>query len=138
LTLDDLQRFSCLMSELPADYLYTKDHEWIQLHDDGTATIGITDYAQESLGDITFVEFPELGATLEIGDTFGVVESVKAASDLYMPLGGEVTEINEEVDSAPELVNQQAFTQGWLLKIRLTDDSQVADLMKPAAYAELI
>ncbi|MEZ7842626.1 MAG: glycine cleavage system protein GcvH [Opitutales bacterium] len=126
------------MSELPADYLYTKDHEWIQLHDDGTATIGITDYAQESLGDITFVEFPELGATLEIGDTFGVVESVKAASDLYMPLGGEVTEINEEVDSAPELVNQQAFTQGWLLKIRLTDDSQVADLMKPAAYAELI
>ncbi|MBT4757808.1 MAG: glycine cleavage system protein GcvH [Opitutae bacterium] len=126
------------MSELPADYLYTKDHEWIQLHDDGTATIGITDYAQESLGDITFVEFPELGATLEIGETFGVVESVKAASDLYMPLGGEVTEINEEVDSAPELVNQQAFTQGWLLKIRLTDDSQVADLMKPAAYAELI
>jgi glycine cleavage system H protein len=126
------------MSELPADYLYTKDHEWIQLHDDGTATIGITDYAQESLGDITFVEFPELGATLEIGETFGVVESVKAASDLYMPLGGEVTEINEEVDSAPELVNQQAFTQGWLLKIRLNDDSQVADLMKPAAYAELI
>jgi glycine cleavage system H protein len=126
------------MTELPADYLYTKDHEWIQLHDDGTATIGITDYAQESLGDITFVEFPELGATLEIGDTFGVVESVKAASDLYMPLGGEVIEINEEVDSAPELVNQQAFTQGWLLKIRLTDDSQVADLMKPAAYAELI
>ena len=126
------------MTELPAGYLYTKDHEWIQLHDDGTATIGITDYAQESLGDITFVEFPELGATLEIGETFGVVESVKAASDLYMPLGGEVTEINEEVDSAPELVNQQAFTQGWLLKIRLTDDSQVADLMKPAAYAELI
>ena len=126
------------MSELPADYLYTKDHEWIQLHDDGTATIGITDYAQESLGDITFVEFPELGATLEIGDTFGVVESVKAASDLYMPLGGEVTEINGEVDSAPELVNQQAFTQGWLLKIRLTDDSQVADLMKPEAYAELM
>ena len=126
------------MSELPADYLYTKDHEWIQLHDDGTATIGITDYAQESLGDITFVEFPELGATIEIGETFGVVESVKAASDLYMPLGGVVIEINEEVDSAPELVNQQAFTQGWLLKIRLTDDSQVADLMKPAAYAELI
>jgi glycine cleavage system H protein len=126
------------MTELPADYLYTKDHEWIQLHDDGTATIGITDYAQESLGDITFVEFPELGASLEIGEIFGVVESVKAASDLYMPLGGEVIEINEEVDSAPELVNQQAFTQGWLLKIRLTDDSQVVDLMKPAAYAELI
>ena len=126
------------MSELPADYLYTKDHEWIQLHDDGTATVGITDYAQESLGDITFVEFPEVGATFEMGETFGVVESVKAASDLYMPVSCEIVEVNEEVDAAPELVNQDAFTQGWLLKIRLTDDSQIADLMKPAAYAELI
>tara|TARA_B110000285_G_scaffold199998_1_gene233564 strand:+ start:1846 stop:2226 length:381 start_codon:yes stop_codon:yes gene_type:complete len=126
------------MSELPADYLYTKDHEWIQLHDDGTATIGITDYAQESLGDITFVEFPEVGATFEMGETFGVVESVKAASDLYMPVSCEIVEVNEAVDAAPELVNQDAFTQGWLLKIRLTDDSQIADLMKPAAYAELI
>ncbi|MDC1198228.1 glycine cleavage system protein GcvH [Algibacter sp.] len=126
------------MSELPADYLYTKDHEWIQLHDGGTATIGITDYAQESLGDITFVEFPEVGATFEMGETFGVVESVKAASDLYMPVSCEIVEVNEAVDAAPELVNQDAFTQGWLLKIRLTDDSQIADLMKPAAYAELI
>ena len=126
------------MSELPADLLYTKDHEWIKLHDDGTATIGITDYAQESLGDITFVEFPEVGAALEIGDTFSVVESVKAASDLYMPVSGEIVEINEAVDAAPELVNQEAFTQGWLLKVRLADDSQVADLMKPEAYAELI
>ena len=126
------------MSELPSDLLYTKDHEWIKLHDDGTATIGITDYAQESLGDITFVEFPEVGAALEIGDTFGVVESVKAASDLYMPVSGEIVEINEAVDAAPELVNQEAFTQGWLLKVRLADDSQVADLMKPEAYAELI
>lgn len=126
------------MSEAPSGLLYTKDHEWVQLHDDGTATIGITDYAQESLGDITFVEFPEVGATLEIGETFGVVESVKAASDLYMPVSGEIVEINEEVDAAPELVNQEAFTQGWLLKIRLIDDSQVADLMKPEAYAELM
>ncbi len=126
------------MSELPTDYLYTKDHEWIQLHDGGTATIGITDYAQESLGDITFVEFPEVGATFEMGETFGVVESVKAASDLYMPVSCEIVEVNEAVDAAPELVNQDAFTQGWLLKIRLTDDSQIADLMKPAAYAELI
>lgn len=126
------------MSELPADYLYTKDHEWTQLHDGGTATIGITDYAQQSLGDITFVEFPEVGATFEMGETFGVVESVKAASDLYMPVSCEIVEVNEAVDAAPELVNQDAFTQGWLLKIRLTDDSQIADLMKPAAYAELI
>jgi len=100
------------MSELPTDLLYTKDHEWIKLHDDGTATVGITDYAQESLGDITFVEFPEVGDTLQIGDTFGVVESVKAASDLYMPVSGEIVEINEEVDSAPELVNQEAFVKG--------------------------
>ena len=127
-----------LMSQLPTDLLYTKDHEWIQLHEDGTATVGITDYAQESLGDITFVEFPEVGATLELGETFGVVESVKAASDLYMPVSGEVLEINEEVDAAPELVNQEAFTQGWLLKLRLTDASQVADLMQPDAYSELI
>ena len=126
------------MIDLPTDYLYTKDHEWIQLHDGGTATIGITDYAQESLGDITFVEFPEVGATFEIGQAFGVVESVKAASDLYMPVSCEIVEINEAVDASPELVNQDAFTQGWLLKVRLTDDSQIADLMKPAAYAELI
>ena len=126
------------MSELPADLLYTKDHEWVKMNNDGTATVGITDYAQESLGDITFVEFPEVGATLEVGDTFGVVESVKAASDLYMPLSGEVIEINEAVDDAPELVNQEAFTQGWLLKVRLSDESQVADLMTPAAYSELI
>lgn len=127
-----------LMSQLPTDLLYTKDHEWIQLHDDGTATVGITDYAQESLGDITFVEFPEVGATLEVGEAFGVVESVKAASDLYMPVSGEILEINEGVDAAPELVNQEAFTQGWLLKLRLTDASQVADLMQPDAYSELI
>ncbi len=126
------------MSELPVDLLYTKDHEWVRIHADGTATVGITDYAQESLGDITFVEFPEVGASFEIGDTFGVVESVKAASDLYMPLGGEIVEINEEVDAAPELVNQEAFTQGWLLKLRLSDDSQVADLMTPEAYSELM
>lgn len=126
------------MSEAPSGLLYTKDHEWVQLHDDGTATIGITDYAQESLGDITFVEFPEVGAMLEIGETFGVVESVKAASDLYMPVSGEIVEINEAVDAAPELVNQEAFTKGWLLKIRLSDDSQVADLMTPEAYAELV
>jgi glycine cleavage system H protein len=126
------------MSELPTDLLYTKDHEWIQLHDDGTATVGITDYAQESLGDITFVEFPEVGDTLEVGDTFGVVESVKAASDLYMPVTGEIVEINDAVDSAPELVNQAAFSDGWLLKVRLSDDSQVADLMQPDAYAKLI
>ena len=126
------------MSELPKEFLYTKDHEWLRLQDDGTAVVGITDYAQESLGDITFVEFPEIGSGFEMGDVFGVVESVKAASDLYMPVSGEVVEINDEVDANPALVNQEAFSQGWLLKIRLTDRSQVAGLMKWAAYESLI
>lgn len=126
------------MSDLPADLLYTSDHEWIKVHADGTASVGITAYAQESLGDITFVEFPELGVSYDKGDAFGVVESVKAASDLYMPVSAEIVEINEEVDAAPELVNQDAFGAGWLLKIRLTDESQLADLLKPAAYQELI
>ena len=122
---------------IPENLKYSKDHEWIKL-DGNKGVIGITDYAQESLGDITFVEFPEVGATLEVGEAFGVVESVKAASDLYMPVSGEILEINEGVDAAPELVNQEAFTQGWLLKLRLTDASQVADLMQPDAYSELI
>lgn len=126
------------MTKLPQNLLYTKDHEWIRLQDDGVAFVGITDYAQESLGDITFIEFPEAGATFEIGDVFGVVESVKAASDLYMPVSGEILEVNEAVDDAPELVNKDAFSEGWLLKIRLLDKSQVEGLMKPDEYASII
>jgi glycine cleavage system H protein len=126
------------MSELPKNLLYTKDHEWIRLQDDSTAVVGITDYAQESLGDITFIEFPELGETFEKGDAFGAVESVKAASDLYMPVSGEVIEINEAVNVKPELVNQDAFSSGWLLKIRLSDKSQTESLMKPDDYASII
>lgn len=126
------------MSDLPNDLLYTKDHEWLRIHGDGTATVGITHYAQESLGDITFIEFPTVGDVLESGETFGVVESVKAASDLYMPINAEVIEINEEADSAPELLNQDAFGAGWLLKIKILDDAQLSELLKPEAYNELI
>ena len=126
------------MSQLPEALLYTKDHEWIQLHKDSTATVGITDYAQESLGDITFVEFPMPGESLKRGDTFGVVESVKAASDLYMPLDAEVLEVNDEVDAEPELLNSDPYQKGWLLKIRLTDPSQVVALLKADAYAGII
>ena len=126
------------MSQVPEALLYTKDHEWIQLHQDGTATVGITDYAQESLGDITFVEFPSAGESFKRGDTFGVVESVKAASDLYMPLDAEVLEINDEVDAEPELLNSDPYQKGWLLKIRLTDPSQVVALLKADAYAGII
>lgn len=126
------------MSQVPEALLYTKDHEWIQLHEDGTATVGITDYAQESLGDITFVEFPEVGESFSSGDTFGVVESVKAASDLFMPLDAEVLEINEEVDSEPELLNSDPYQKGWLLKIRLSEVSQAESLLKADAYSGLI
>ncbi len=126
------------MSQIPEALLYTKDHEWIQLHQDGTATVGITDYAQESLGDITFVEFPMAGESFSNGDTFGVVESVKAASDLYMPLDAEVLEVNEEVDAEPELLNSDPYQKGWLLKISLTDASQIEALLKADAYAGII
>lgn len=126
------------MSQVPDALYFTKDHEWVELHEDGTATVGITDYAQESLGDITFVEFPKPGEAFATGDTFGVVESVKAASDLFMPLSGEVLEVNESVDSEPELLNQDPYKAGWLLKIRLEDASQVSSLLKPEAYSELI
>ena len=126
------------MSQVPEALLYTKDHEWIQLHEDSTATVGITDYAQESLGDITFVEFPLAGESLKRGDTFGVVESVKAASDLYMPLDAEVLEVNDDVDSEPELLNSDPYQQGWLLKIRPTDTSQVEALLKADTYGGII
>ena len=126
------------MSQVPEALLYTKDHEWIQLHEDNTATVGITDYAQESLGDITFVEFPSAGESFNRGDTFGVVESVKAASDLYMPLDAEVLEVNDEVDAEPELLNSDPYQKGWLLKIRPIDPSQVVALLKADAYAGII
>ena len=126
------------MSQVPEALFYTKDHEWIQLHQDGTATLGITDYAQESLGDITFVEFPMVGESFNAGDTFGVVESVKAASDLFMPLDAEVIEVNSKVDAEPELLNCDPYQNGWLLKISLTNASQVEALLKADAYAEII
>lgn len=126
------------MSHVPADLLYTKDHEWVKVHDDGTATVGITDYAQESLGDITFVEFPDSGDTYATGDTFGVVESVKAASDLFMPVDAEVIEVNDAVDASPELLNQDPYEGGWLLKIKLQDPSQLEGLLNAEAYQGII
>ncbi|NCG08307.1 MAG: glycine cleavage system protein GcvH [Verrucomicrobia bacterium] len=125
------------MSSVPEDLLYTKDHEWVRLHEDGTATVGITDYAQESLGDITFIEFPDEGASFQSGETFGVVESVKAASDLYMPLAGEVIAINAEADGAPDLLNSDPYAAGWLLKIRLSEATEAEALLKPGDYIAL-
>jgi glycine cleavage system H protein len=126
------------MSQIPSELLYTKDHEWVKASEDGTAIVGITDYAQESLGDITFVEFPEAGETVGSGETFGVVESVKAASDLYMPVDAEIIEINEAVDVSPELLNEDPYGKGWLLKIKLSDVSQLEELMRDEAYRGIV
>jgi len=112
---------------------YTKDHEWIAVEGD-TGTVGITDYAQGQLGDITFVELPEAGATVKQGDAPCVVDSVKAASDVYAPVSGEVTDINEALADAPELVNTDAETGGWLFRLTLADPGQLAALMDRAAY----
>lgn len=122
------------MSNLPENLKYTKEHEWIRVDDDGTAFVGITDHAQESLGDITFVEMPELGNAYSVGDAFGVVESVKAASDLYMPIDAEILEVNESLESEPEKVNNDPYQDGWMVKIKITDASQLDGLLTPEAY----
>ena len=122
---------------LPDNLKYTSDHEWIKLLDNDEAVVGITDFAQQSLGDITFVETPEEGDTFDRGATFGVVESVKAASDLYMPLDAEVIEGNSDLEDAPEQVNQSPFDEGWIIKIKILDASQIGALLDASAYAEL-
>ena len=121
------------MSNVPSDLRYAKSHEWVKPAADGTALIGITDYAQSSLGDITYVQLPKVGATLAVGETFGVVESVKAASDLYSPVAGTVLEINEALDATPEALNQDPYGAAWMLKVQLTGDVP-ADLLDAAAY----
>ena len=126
------------MSTVPSDLKYAKSHEWLKLESDGTATVGITDYAQSSLGDITFVQLPKVGATLKAGETFGVVESVKAASDLYAPAGGTVVAVNATLDSAPETVNQSPYESGWMLKLKLADPSAAAALFDADGYSKLI
>ena len=116
----------------PAELQYTKSHEWIRIEGD-EATIGITDYAQDALGDVVYVELREVGDTLSAGQTFGAVESVKAASDLYMPVDGEIIAVNSDVVDAPEVLNSEPYTTGWLIKIRLAEGS-VGALMGAEAY----
>ena len=122
---------------VPTDLRYTKDHEWVRVDGEG-ATIGITAYAADQLGDIVFVELPDPGRTLEQAATFGVVESVKAVSDLFAPVSGEVTEANPDLAAAPELVNSDPFGAGWMLRVRMSDPTQVDDLLDPDAYDALI
>lgn len=123
------------MSKIPGDLKYTKTHEWVRSGDDGEITIGITDHAQELLGDLVFVELPEMGAELG-GDNAAVIESVKAASDVYAPAAGEVTGVNEALDDAPETVNADPYGDGWLWKMSVGDAGALDDLMDAAAYAE--
>lgn len=125
------------MSNIPADLRYAKSHEWARAESDGTVTVGITDYAQNSLGDITYVQVPKVGATLKAGETFGVVESVKAASDLYAPMAGTVVAVNAALESAPETVNRAPYTDGWMLKLKPADAQAAASLLDAAAYAKL-
>jgi glycine cleavage system H protein len=121
---------------VPTDLRYTKDHEWVRV-DGETATIGVTDFAASQLGDVVFVDLPAAGKAVEQFATFGVVESVKAVSDLYAPVSGEVTEVNGELGGNPELVNSDPFGAGWMIKVKLGDAGQVAELLDAAGYEKL-
>lgn len=126
------------MSNVPANLKYADSHEWILDHGDGMVTIGITDHAQALLGDLVFVELPEVGSILSAGDECGVVESVKAASDIYAPIGGEVFEVNHELSDSPELVNTDPYEAGWIFKLKLENSSELAALLSADAYGELV
>lgn len=123
--------------DFPEELKYTEEHEWVLVEDD-VATIGITDFAQEQLGDVVFVELPEVGDSFDVGKSFGVVESVKAVSDVYAPVSGEVVEINEELPDEPEILNNSPYEDGWMVKIRLADAAELDDLMDAAAYQEFV
>jgi glycine cleavage system H protein len=123
--------------DIPKDLKYTKEHEWAKAEGD-TALLGITDFAQHSLGDVVFVELPEVGTQLKKGEAFGSVESVKAASDIYSPLSGEVIEINSELEDHPELLNESPYEKGWIIRIRVSDTGESAELMNEAQYAEFV
>jgi glycine cleavage system H protein len=125
------------MSEIPIELKYASSHEWARLEEDGTVTVGISDHAQQALGDVVYVEHPEVGQMVSAAAEAGVVESVKAASDIYAPVSGTITEINESLEDAPETVNQDPYGDGWFFKIEPDDTSQLDDLLDAAAYGEL-
>lgn len=122
---------------IPAELKYTQDHEWVRVEGD-VATVGVTDFAQGELGDVVFVEIETEGETLDKGETFGTVEAVKTVSDLFMPVGGEVTEFNETLADDPELVNKDPYGEGWMIKIKIADTTELADLMDADAYKAMI
>ena len=122
----------------PEELQYTADHEWIRLESDGTAVVGITDFAQHELGDIVYVDINTLGQTLTKGDIFGSVEAVKTVSDLFIPVNGEILEMNDEAEKSPELVNTDPYGRGWIVKIKLADGADTSDLLAAGAYQELV
>jgi len=122
---------------VPSNLKYTKEHEWIRVEGD-IAFVGITDYAQSELGEIVFVEVETIGETLAAGEVFGTVEAVKTVSDLYLPIDGEIIEFNEDLEDAPELVNDDAFGKGWMIKLKITNPSQLNDLLTVTEYEALI
>ncbi len=125
------------MARNPEDSYYTKEHEWIRV-ENGMGVIGITDHAQEALGDVVYVELPSVGDSFEPGEIFGNIESVKAVSELFMPVGGEVLEVNEALTDTPELVNQDPYNDGWMIKVKLTDVGEVESLFSATEYEEYL
>ena len=123
------------MSNIPGELKYLSSHEWVRVEADGTATIGITDHAQDLLGDVVFVELPEVGTEIHAGEEAGVVESVKAASDIFSPVSGEVLAINETLEESPDLVNNEPYEDGWFFKVKLTDESDLEPLLDADAYS---
>ncbi len=126
------------MSNIPEELKYAKTHEWLKSLDDGDVEVGITDHAQTELGDMVFVELPEVGQIFSAGDECAVVESVKSASDLYAPVSGEVTAVNEELADAPEILNQDSYEKGWIFRMTPTNEVELDELLDAETYAELI
>jgi glycine cleavage system H protein len=123
---------------IPKELKYTKEHEWIRDNGDGTATVGITDFAQGELGDIVFVELEDVGFEFDKDESFGTVEAVKTVSELFAPISGEITEINEKLEDEPELVNDDPYGDGWMIKLKIGDESEMDELMSPEDYEEII
>ena len=126
------------MSNVPNELKYTREHEWLRKEADGIWTVGITEHAQELLGDMVFVDLPEVGSIVGAGDDCAVAESVKAASDIYAPISGEIVEVNEELQTSPELVNSEPYGDGWILKIKASDESEIDALLDADAYRALL
>ena len=126
------------MSDLPGDLLYTKDHEWLRREDDGSVTIGITDHAQGALGDLVYVELPEVGQDVDEGGDMAVVESVKAASDVYAPIGGSIAAVNEELSDDPEKINSDPYGDGWIVRIQPSDGIDEGEFMSPDDYQNFV